>query len=73
MPAVASVGAAGVARGSSTSRLQAVAETTGGQYYKAERADQLEKALGDLPNHVTVVKKHVDTASWFAGVGACSS
>jgi Ca-activated chloride channel homolog len=49
--------------------LQAIAETTGGQYYKAESADQLQQALGDLPNHVTVVKKHIDIASWFAGAG----
>jgi Ca-activated chloride channel homolog len=49
--------------------LQAIAETTGGQYYKAESADQLQEALDDLPSHVAVVKKHVDVASWFAGAG----
>jgi Ca-activated chloride channel family protein len=49
--------------------LQGVAETTGGQYYRAENADQLQEALADLPSHVTVVKKHVDIASWFAGAG----
>ena len=49
--------------------LQAVAEITGGKYYKAESADQLHGALTDLPSHVIVVKKHVDIASWFAGAG----
>ena len=49
--------------------LQTVAETTGGQYYRAESADQLQEALGDLPSQVTVVTKHVDVASWFAGAG----
>jgi Ca-activated chloride channel family protein len=49
--------------------LLAVAETTGGEYYRAESADQLQEALGDLPSQVTVVKKHVDIASWFAGGG----
>jgi Ca-activated chloride channel homolog len=49
--------------------LQAIAEITGGQYYKAESADQLQEALGDLPSQVAVVKKHVDIASWFAGAG----
>jgi Ca-activated chloride channel homolog len=49
--------------------LQAIAEITGGQYYKAESADQLQQALGDLPSQVAVVKKHVDIASWFAGAG----
>ncbi len=46
-----------------------MAETTGGQYYKAENADQLQEALGDLPSQLTVVTKHVDIASWFAGAG----
>jgi Ca-activated chloride channel family protein len=49
--------------------LQVVAETTGGQYYRAENADQLQVALGDLPSQVTVAKNHVDIASWFAGGG----
>ena len=49
--------------------LKVVAETTDGQYYKAENADQLQEALGDLPSHVIVAKKHVDIASWFAGAG----
>jgi Ca-activated chloride channel homolog len=49
--------------------LQAIAEITGGQYYKAESADQLQEALADLPSQVTVVQKHVDIASWFAGAG----
>ena len=49
--------------------LQAIAEITGGQYYKAESADQLQEALGDLPSQVAVVKKHIDIASWFAGAG----
>ena len=49
--------------------LQTVAEITGGEYYKAESADQLQGALADLPNHVTVVRKHIDIASWFAGAG----
>ena len=49
--------------------LKEVAETTGGAYYRAENADQLAEALGDLPSHVTVVRKDVDVASWFAGAG----
>ena len=53
--------------------LQAIAEITGGQYYKAESADQLQEALGDLPSQVAVVKKHVDIASWFAGAGGLLS
>jgi len=49
--------------------LKQVATTTGGQYYRAQNADQLAEALGDLPSHVTVVRRDVDIASWFAGAG----
>src|SRR4051794_16361878 len=49
--------------------LKEVAKTTGGQYYRAENADQLTEALGDLPSHVIVARKTVDIASWFAGAG----
>ena len=49
--------------------LRAVAETTGGQYYRAESAVQLQDALGDLPSQVTVARQRVDVASWFAGAG----
>jgi len=49
--------------------LESVARTTGGTYYRAENADQLADALGDLPTHVTVVRRNVDVASWFAGGG----
>jgi Ca-activated chloride channel family protein len=50
--------------------LQGVADTTGGQYYRAQSADQLQTALADLPSHVTVTTEKVDLAAWFAGVGA---
>ena len=49
--------------------LKEVATTTGGEYYRAESSDQLTEALGDLPSHVTVARKNVDVASWFAGGG----
>ena len=62
--------ATGAIRWSSTrTPCRGVAETTGGQYYRAENAGQLQEALGDLPSHVTVVTEHVDIASWFAAVG----
>ncbi len=49
--------------------LQKVAKTTGGQYYRAQNADQLQLALGDLPSHITVAHKNIDLAAWFAGLG----
>ena len=49
--------------------LQQVATTTGAHYYRAESADQLQKALADLPRTITVAHKKVDIADEFAGVG----
>ena len=49
--------------------LKKVAQTTGGRYYRAQNAEQLQGALGDLPSRVTVATKHVDIASWFAAAG----
>ncbi len=49
--------------------LKNVARTTGGQYYRAVNADQLQGALGDLPSHIVVATEHVDIASWFAAAG----
>ena len=46
-----------------------MAKTTGGQYYRAQNADQLQVALGDLPSHITVAHKEIDLAAWFAGIG----
>jgi Ca-activated chloride channel family protein len=46
-----------------------VADRTGGEYYRAENADQLGDALTDLPSAVTVVHEDKDLAAWFAGVG----
>jgi Ca-activated chloride channel family protein len=49
--------------------LQQVAATTGGRYYRAQNADQLQDALKDLPSHITVTHNHADIADWFAGIG----
>jgi Ca-activated chloride channel family protein len=49
--------------------LQRVAATTGGQFYSAKDAGQLQSALADLPHAITVTHKHVDLAAWFAGLG----
>jgi Ca-activated chloride channel homolog len=49
--------------------LQQVAATTGGRYYRAVDAGQLDTALKDLPSSVTVAHKHVDVSDAFAGLG----
>ena len=49
--------------------LKQVASSTGAQYYRAQNADQLQKALADLPRTITVAHKKVDIADVFAGIG----
>jgi Ca-activated chloride channel family protein len=49
--------------------LKQVADTTGGRYYRAVDAGQLQSALKDLPSTITVTHKHVDLAHTFAGIG----
>ncbi|MBL7488336.1 VWA domain-containing protein [Frankia sp. AgB1.9] len=49
--------------------LRDVAATTGGTYYRAQNAGQLQDALGTLPRNITVTHKHQDIAAWFAGIG----
>jgi Ca-activated chloride channel family protein len=49
--------------------LQQVAAATGGQFYAAKDAGQLQSALGDLPRAITVTHKDRDLAALFAGIG----
>jgi hypothetical protein len=49
--------------------LQQVADTTGGRYFRAADAGQLQTALKDLPSTITVAHKRVDIAHTFAGIG----
>jgi Ca-activated chloride channel family protein len=49
--------------------LRQVAATTGGQFYSAKDAGQLQSALADLPRAIAVTHEHLDLAAWFAGLG----
>ena len=49
--------------------LKQVAATTGGRFYQAQSADQLQGALSDLPHTITVTHEDKDLAAWFAGLG----
>ena len=49
--------------------LMKIAHTTGGTFYRAQDASQLSRALGKLPATFTIVRKHLDIASWFAAGG----
>jgi len=50
--------------------LKTVASTTGGEYFKASDADQLQGVLNDLPKHVDVQERDVEVSVAFAGLGA---
>ena len=50
--------------------LQAVADRTGGEYYRAEDTAQLAKVFSELPQDVEVQKEEVEISAIFAAVGA---
>jgi Ca-activated chloride channel homolog len=49
--------------------LKQISRTTGGTFYRAQDAGQLSEALARLPAAFTIVRKHIDIASWFAAGG----
>jgi Ca-activated chloride channel homolog len=50
--------------------LQAVADETGGLYYRAEDTGQLRQVFADLPKDVEIQKEELEISSVFAGLGA---
>jgi len=50
--------------------LRTVADTTGGKYFKAQDADQLQGVLDNLPRHVDLQERDVDLSAAFAGLAA---
>jgi len=49
--------------------LNQVADVTGGQYFRAQDADQLAKVLGDLPREIGLHKENVEITVWFVLAG----
>lgn len=49
--------------------LEAVATATGGRFYKAENASELQGALRDLPRAITVTREDRDLAGLFSALG----
>jgi Ca-activated chloride channel homolog len=45
--------------------LKKVAEITGGEYFRAEDAEQLSDVLGDLPSKMITQEEKVEITSWF--------
>ena len=52
------------------STLQAVAELTGGAYFRAESADQLLEIFLDLPTQIILQKETIEISVIFSAVGA---
>jgi Ca-activated chloride channel family protein len=50
--------------------LQSIAELTGGNYYRAEDADQLSEVFADLPTQVELQEEEVEVSVAFAIAGA---
>jgi Ca-activated chloride channel homolog len=50
--------------------LRTVATTTGGEYFKATDAEQLNTVLADLPKHVTVEQQDVEISAGFVALAA---
>jgi Ca-activated chloride channel family protein len=48
--------------------LRTVAQTTGGEYFAAQDAGQLQGVFEDLPRHVQVVSQDVEVSVVFAGL-----
>jgi Ca-activated chloride channel homolog len=49
--------------------LKTVASTTGGVYFRASDADQLQGVLADLPRHVEVQQRDIEVSAGLAGLG----
>ena len=49
--------------------LTKVADLTGGRYFRAQDAGQLNKALADLPNQIGLHKQQVEISVWFVLAG----
>jgi Ca-activated chloride channel homolog len=49
--------------------LRQIAGITGGKFYRAQNADQLKAALGNLSGTFTTIREHRDIAAWLAGLG----
>ena len=50
--------------------LQAVADITGGSYFRAENADQLDEVFLDLPTQIVLQKENLEISVVFSTLGA---
>lgn len=50
--------------------LQGIAEMTGGEYFRAENADQLLQIFRDLPTQIVLQKENVELSAIFSALAA---
>jgi Ca-activated chloride channel homolog len=62
-------GGAGSGLDADYAALMRISRTTGGTFFRAQDSGQLSRALAKLPAAFTIVRKHLDLASWFAAGG----
>ena len=63
-------GGGGFRRGIDEATLQDVAEMTGGLYYSAESAGELQDVFQELPTHLVTVREPREISVVFAAIGA---
>ena len=63
-------GGGGFRRGIDEDTLKAVANLTGGEYYPAESANELEQVFRDLPTTTITKAEPVEVSAGFVGLGA---
>ena len=63
-------GLGGFRRGIDEATLQAVAAATGGKYFPAESADQLQQVFAQLPTNLITKHEAIEISVLFVGLGA---
>jgi Ca-activated chloride channel family protein len=63
------MGGGGFFRGIDEFTLQQIAETTGGEYYSAQSARELQKVFSQLPTYLITTKEFTEISAFFAAAG----
>jgi Ca-activated chloride channel family protein len=63
-------GGPGLSRGIDETTLKAIADTTGGTYYPASSADQLQSVFANLPTNLITKHEVVELSVVFVAIGA---
>jgi Ca-activated chloride channel family protein len=63
-------GGSGLNRAIDEETLKQVSAMTGGEYYSAESADQLQEVFNSLPTYAIVEQEHMEISVIFSAIGA---